>query len=321
MDSNKRKYVPGILVMTLIFLGLSIFAVSNMFKNNEEKKHLVSGSYISLLNQELNLKLDGETEFEVFDKVGYDLVVMPKKYEKSIKPCFDFVVVRDGIIIKNLTSKEFLKYPIELGSKIVKIDEKELIGLSYFEILDLVYASSNNITKKFTLSDGTSFDYLYERYSGKEEINVEDGVATIKLFNLDEVSRKGLYDKISSYEKVVIDLSNATVNTLDGMKIFMSFFSSGNEELFSIPSGIKSLETYKIKNAEINIGNNKDNGILFMMSSLKLLNSNLKITGLSTIRNEFKTYKILENADYKIYIYNYEFKSRSASSTGSGVLT
>ena len=128
-------------------------------------------------------------------------------------------------------------------------------------------------------------------------------------------------EQISSYEKVVIDLSNATVNTLDGMKIFMSFFSSGNEELFSIPSGIKSLETYKIKNAEINVGNNKDNGILFMMSSLKLLNSNLKITGLSTIRNEFKTYKILENADYKIYIYNYEFKSRSASSTGSGVLT
>ena len=57
MDSdNKRKYLPGILIMTLIFLGLSIFSVYNMINKNQkdDEEQKPKGSYISLLEENLN---------------------------------------------------------------------------------------------------------------------------------------------------------------------------------------------------------------------------------------------------------------------------
>ena len=321
MDSNNmRKYIPGILIMTLIFLGLSIFSINNMFKNKDKNEVLASSSYMTLLEKELGTKLEGEDEFAIFESVGYDLVVIPKKYDRYFKPCFDFVVVRDGIVVKNQTAKEFLSYPLEIGSKIVKIDDKELKGLSYFEIIDLVYSSELSTTKKFVLSNGNEFDYKYEHYSTKEQVTNTETEITIKLFNLDSFTRKGIYEKASLFEKVTFDLSDATVTDVTAIKNFMSFFTKGNEELFSIPSGVKSLESYKLQNATILVGDNKDNGILFLVSALKSLNANVAISDFDFVVKEYKTFTVLENSDYEIRLYNYVLKTKSASSSGSGVL-
>ena len=324
MDSNKkRQYIPGILIMTLIFLALSIFAVNNMFKNKEEqgeKPVQATGSYISLLEKELNTSLSGETEFHIFESIGYDLLVVPKKYDNYFKPCFDFVVVRDGIVIKNSTSKEFMKYPLEVGSKITKISDTELSGLSYFEILDLIYSNELNVVKKFTLSSGVTFDYTYEKYSNKEDVLVGENEVTIKLYDISKISRKGIYEKATSYDSVVFDLTNATVTDANSMKVFMSYFTVGNQELFAEPAGVKSLESYKLSNAKIVLGNNKDKGILFMVSALKALDANVNILDLNTSFDEYKTYSILENSEYTIYLYDNTLQTKKISNSGSGVI-
>lgn len=322
MDSNNglRKYVPGILIMTLIFLGLSIFSINNMLNKQDEKKDLIKGSYINLLEGKLNTKLEGEDEFAIFESIGYDVVVIPDKYNNYYKPCFDFVIVRDGIIIKNSTSKEFLNYPISIGSKIVKIGDIELIGLAYFDIVDLIFSKELNVSKIFTLDTGISFEYKYEKYSNKEEVSISENETTIKIYNLDKFSRKGIYEKATSNEKVIFDLTNASITNLDSMRNFMSYFTKGNEELFTIPSGVKSLESYKLDNATIVVGDNQDRGVLFMISSLKALNANVKIVELKEKVDEYKTYEIIQNADYTIYIYSYVLKTKSSLSNGSGVI-
>ena len=324
MDSNnKRKYIPGILIMTLIFLALSIFAVNNMFKNKEDKDdktEQVKGSYITLLENKLNVSLVGETEFAVFESIGYDLLVVPKKYANYFKPCFDFVVVKDGIVIKNSTSKEFTKYPLEVGSKITKIGDTKLSGLGYFEILDLIYSNELNVVKKFTLSSGVTFDYTYEKYSNKEDVLVTDNEVTIKLYDISKISRKGIYEKATSYDSVVFDLSNATVSDVNSMKVFMSYFTVGNQELFADPAGVKSLESYKLINAKIVLGNNKDKGVLFMVSALRALDANVTILNLNASLDEYKTYSVLENSDYTIYLYDNTLKTKKIANSGSGVI-
>lgn len=321
MDSNnKRKYIPGILIMTVIFLVLSIFSVNNMMKGSSEKKKEIKGSYQTLLENRLNTQLEGEDEFMIFESIGYDLLVVPDKYNNYFKPCFDFVVVRDGIIVKNFTSKEFLKYPLlSIGSKIVKIGDKELNGLGYFEIIDLIYTSELNVSKMFTLENGQVFEYRYENETNKMEVNKTEKEVTIKMFNLNNFNRKGVYEKAKGVERVTIDLTNASVTDMNSIKAFMSFFTRGDEELFSIPQKVKSLESYKLDNVTIVLNENNDKGVLFMASALKSLNSNVRIVGQNHTVNEYKTYTILKNADYKIYLYDYVLKTR-ISTGGSGVI-
>lgn len=321
MDSNnKRKYIPGILIMTLIFLVLAIFSVNNMMKGSNEKKKEIKGSYQTLLEKRLNTKLEGEDEFAIFESVGYDLVVVPKEYSKYYKPCFDFVVVRDGIIVKNHTSKEFFKYPLlSIGSKIVKIGEKELNGLGYFEVIDLIYSKELNVSKIFTLEDGQSFEYRYENSTNKMEVTSTEEEVTIKMFNLNNFNRKGVYDKAKDAKKVTIDLTNASVTDVISIRGFMSFFTNEDEELFSTPQGVKSLESYKLSGVTIILGDNQDKGVLFMLSALKSLNANVTILNQNTTVNEYKTYTILENADYTIYLYDYVLNTKTTTG-GSGVI-
>ena len=321
MDSNnKRKYVPGILVMTIIFLGLSIFSINNMMKKSDDKKIQIKGSYQALLEERLNTKLDGEDEFSIFESIGYDLLVIPEKYNDYFKPCFDFVIARDGVVVKNHTAKEFFNYPLAIGSKIVKIGDKELKGLGYFEIIDLIYSSELNVSKIFTLENGESFEYRYENYSNKIETTILENETTIKMYNLNNFSRKGIYEKSLNVSKVTIDLSNASVTDINSMKSFMSFFTKGNEELFAIPQGVKSLESYKLNGVTIFLGENKDTGILFMASALNALKANVIITGQTNIVDEYKTYSVLQNADYTIYLYDYVLKTKKSLSGDTGVI-
>ena len=322
MDSNndKRKYVPGILIMTLIFLCLSIFSVNNFMKKSDDKKVAAKGSYQSLLEERLGTKLEGEDEFAIFELVGYDLVVIPDKYNDYFKPCFDFVIARDGVIIKNHTAKEFFNYPLTIGSKIVKIGDKELNGLGYFEIVDLIYSNELNVSKMFTLESGETFEYRYEKYSNKEEISVLETETIIKFYSLDNISRKGIYEKASSANNITFDLSNATVSDPNDMKTFMSYFTKGNQELFASPVGMRSLESYKLNGVTINLGENIDEGVIFMASALKSLDANVTIVGLNTAVEEYKTYSLLQNADYTIYLYDYVLKTKSSSSNNGGVI-
>lgn len=316
MDSNKKKYIPGILIMTLIFLGLSIFSIYNMNNKNDGGNKASKGSYVTLLEKELGVTLDGDDDFDNFSKLGYDVLVVPSKYEDYFKPCFDFVIVRDGIIVKNRLSSEFDKYPLEVGSKITQINDKVLNGLGYFEILDLIYSSSLNVTKTFTLSNDTKFSYTYEKYNTKEEVLTDENSVTIKFYNLDKITRKGVYSKVSGYENVVFDFSSATITDFTAIKGFVSFFSNADEELFSTPAGIKGYESYKLNNVNIILGDNKDLGILFLATTIKKLNSTVTFDKTDLTTTTYMCQNTISNRDYVITIYNYEVSTSKSINDG-----
>ena len=104
------------------------------------------------------------------------------------------------------------------------------------------------------------------------------------------------------------------------MKTFMSYFTKGNQELFASPVGMRSLESYKLNGVTINLGENIDEGVIFMASALKSLDANVTIVGLNTAVEEYKTYSLLQNADYTIYLYDYVLKTKSSSSNNGGVI-
>ena len=321
MDSdNKRKYLPGILIMTLIFLGLSIFSVYNMINKNQkdDEEQKPKGSYISLLEENLNITLDSEDDFENFNMVGYDLLVEPTKYRNYFKPCFDFLIAKDGVIVKNSLSKEFYKYPLSIGSKIVKIDDKEITGLGYFEIFDLIYSSTNNVSKTFVLSDGTTFIYNYKDYSRKEDVVIDGKTITMKLYNLDNITRKGIYDKVVGYDEIILDLSSATVTDFETIRGFVSFFSNEEEVLFVEPQNVKGLSSYKLNNVKIILGDNKDLGISFLATTIKKLNASVTFDRVDLSTTSYMCGNIISNADYTIKIYNYELVTQKP--LGEGVV-
>ena len=126
MDSNKKRSVIGILIITLIFGVLSIASALRMFEGVDKEQQLQKISYILLLEEEFQIELDSENDFENFDEIGYDMIVIPTAFQYYNKPCFDFKIVNDGVIITNRLAKEFDELLFEVNDKIIDIDGEKL---------------------------------------------------------------------------------------------------------------------------------------------------------------------------------------------------
>ena len=270
---NKNRNVLGILIMTIIFGVFAAISVVRLFDNQNQEKPLVKKDYILMLESELNITLDSEDDFTNMGNIVYDVLVEPTKFQYYYKPCFDFVIVQDGIIIKNGLAKDFSALGLKEGVKITKINDQELLGKSYFEILELIYSKTENEVKKFTFNDETTIDYEYKYYENKMHYDEEENV--LYVYNLDEITTKSIHEMVVLHSDLTLDLSNATVSTLEGVMNFVSLFSKKNEVLFKSPLMIGQ-NNRKINELNIVVGNNNDKGILFALTTINRINTNIK---------------------------------------------
>ena len=320
MESNKKRYVLGILVMTIIFACFSVFLIinlyddsSSLFPKNEKKE-----SYIVSLENELDIKLNASNNpYDVIAQVPFDTLIVPYKYEEYVKPCFDFVLSDEGIVIKNATAKDFYNYEhLKVGTVITKINDKLLSDLSYFEVLSLIYSNGYSV-KTFTTKDNKEFEYSYTNYSKKLEFNeVDPTTLKIDLFNLDSLRRNTLYDLCLPYDNIIIDLSKTSVTTLDGLVEFLSLFSKNKTKLFA-GLDIYGYDNLKIlKNVEILVDDNQDLGINFMLNVLKKMNLiNVDIPQIKYVSN-FYSINTISDYYYMINIYSLELKLNENSGLG-----
>ena len=325
MDSdNKNRKVLAIVIFTIIFGALSIFAVTNLFKNNgssnstTEEEVIPKKNYIEILENETGITLSNENDFVDFKTVGLELVVMPVNYDNYTKPCFDFMIEEDGVVITNRLAKEFDDYGFVRGDKIVKINDVELKGKTYFEILDLIYAKNYGEVRKFTLADGREVNYVFVNTSTKIEYDAMNRV--LHIYNLDEITVKAIHDYVLADPNLTLDLSQATVNTYDGIVNFLSLFSEKNEVLFVTPENIVGQRNRKIDSLNIVVGGNQDEGILFTLTAVKNLNENITIDRADLNTTSFKVVKKLISEEYIIYIKDYLLKTSARETLGGGTL-
>ena len=312
---NKRRNILGILIMTLIFGAASIISVLKMFDDQDKEKPFVKKDYVLMLEEELNISLESENDFKNFSQVPFEFLVDENKYQYYYKPCFEFVIVSDGIIIKNGLAKDFISLGFSEGMKITKINDTELAGKSYFEMLELIYSKTEKEIKKFTFSNNTTIDYEYKYYENKmldEELNV------LSVYNFDEITTKAIHETVVAHPDLTLDLTNATVTTLDGIVNFVSLFSKKNEVLFNTPQNIIGQNGRKISELNIVVGNNNDEGILFALTSVNRINQNIKIDKTNLNTTSFYALKVLKSMDYTIYIKNALLEAKGASSSNSG---
>jgi hypothetical protein len=275
MDFKNKRNVLGILIITIIFGALSLVSVLKLFNNDNQDKPLVKKDYVLMLEEELNITLDSEDDFVNFSNVPFDILVEPTKYQYYYKPCFDFVIVSDGVIIKNGLAKEFNSLGFKSGMKITEVNEETLFGKSYFEILELIYSKTEKEVKKFYFSDGTIIDYEYKYYENKAYYDEENNIYYV--YNLDEITPKAIHEMVELHPDLTLDLSNSTVTTFGGVIDFISLFSKKNEVLFKIPENIIGQNNRKISELKINVGDNQDAGILFALTNISRINPNIKI--------------------------------------------
>ena len=315
---NKNRSVVGILVITLIFGFLSVFSVVKMFSNNGEEEKLKKTDYVLLLEKELEIDLTSEDDFTNFESIDFEMVVEPTKYQNYYKPCFDFVIVRDGVILTNRLTKEFDSIGFKTGMKIVKINDEVLLGKSYFEILDLIYSKKLDETRKFIFSDGTEITYQYQNYYSSLEYNEIEN--KLYVYNLDNLTPRSIHDIVTEHEDLTLDLSMATVTTYEGIVNFLSLFSNKDEVLFKTPENIIGQPGRKINNLNIVVKDNTDEGILFALTCIKTLNSNITIDKTDLNTTQFYVLKIAKSANYTIYLKNYLLQAKSASNNNGEVL-
>ena len=315
MDSKKRN-ILGILIMTVIFGTLSLFSVIKLFNNDNQDKPLVKKDYILMLEEELNITLDSEDDFVNFSNIPFDILVEPTKYQYYYKPCFDFVIVSDGVIIKNGLAKEFNSLGLETGMKITKVNDEELLGKSYFEILELIYSKIEKEVKKFHFSDGTMIDYEYRYYENKAYYDEENNVYYV--YNLDEITLKAIHEVVELHPDLTLDLSKSTVTTFGGVVDFVSLFSKKNEVLFKTPENIVGQNNRKINELNIVVGDNQDAGILFALTNISRINTNIKIDKNNLNTTTFLAKKILVSRDYTIFIEDMMLEVKGWTSNGSG---
>ena len=79
-------------------------------------------SYISGLEENLKIKIEATEPLDVLKEIGYDGLVIPKKYDTYYKPCFDFIITDLGIKITAATAKEFYSYDLNIGDIITHIE-------------------------------------------------------------------------------------------------------------------------------------------------------------------------------------------------------
>lgn len=322
MDSNdKNRKILAIVIFTIIFGALSIFAVTNLFKNTtgNKEEEIVKKDYIKMLEEEFGITLSNENDFEDFSSIGYEMIVMPEKYDRYTKPCFDFVIEEDGVIITNRLSKEFDDYGFVRGDKIIKINDIQLQGKSYFEIIDLIYAKTYAENKKFTLSDNREINYVY--VNTKTHIEYDSIEKVLYVYNLDNISIKIIHEYVMKEPNLTLDLSKATVNTEEGLIDFLSLFSDENEVILDTENGgVVGQKHRKINELNIKIADNTDNGILFAMTVIKTINSNIKIDKLELNTYSFQAVKKLVSSDYIINIKNYTLRCPSNLNSNGGVI-
>lgn len=319
MDSkSKKRGTLGIAIITLIFGLLSVFSVFRMYTENQEEEKLKKTDYVILLENELNIDLVSEDDFENFSTINYDFIVEPTKYENYYKPCFDFVIVRDGVVIRNSLAKEFDSLGLKVRAKIVKINDTELTGKTYFEILDLLYSKNENEVKKFTFSDLTEIEYQYKKYHSTLQYDEEKNV--LYVYNLDNITARAIYDIVVEHKGITLDLSMATANTFDGVVNFLSLFSGKEESLFKTPTYVIGQTGRKIDNIEIVVKDNQDQGVLFALTSLTSINRNIKIDKTDLNTTQFYVVKTLKSANYTIYLKNYLLEAKGYNSNTGGTI-
>ena len=121
--------------------------------------------------------------------------------------------------------------------KITKINNIELSGKDYFEILNLIYTNELNKESIFTIENYGEITYKYT--SSVDKLYYDADTNVLSFYNLDEISLKTYHKYYKDNPNLIIDLSNATVNTLEGISNFVSLYSTGNEILFKTPENIK----------------------------------------------------------------------------------
>ena len=287
-----------------------------MSDHSQEKEDLVKKDYVLMLEQELGIKFESDNDFINFATINNDFIVEPTKYQNYFKPCFDFVIKEDGVEITNSLAKDFYDMGLEVGMKITKVNGETLSGKGYFEILEKMYAKNYEEEKKFTLSNNQEINYKYIGYDNRYNFDEENKI--LYLYDLDIVNQENIYEFYSKYPEMVLDLSKATANTFDGIKNFVSLFSIGKEPLFKTPEGIKTSTGRKITHLKIILGENKDDGILFALTSISRLNSNIKIVekpndevNVTLNMTTFYGLKELKSSNYTIYIKNFLMEARN----------
>ena len=321
LKTSKRNLL-GILIITLIFGIFSMISLSRMF-DNEGNDYLIKSDYITALEEELNIELNKSSDFENFALIDKEMLIVPAKYEHYFKPCFDFIVVSDGVIITNRLAKEFDELGFEVGIKITKIDDIILEGKSYFEILELMYAKNIGDKKVYSHTLG-QIEYTFKGYNNRYEYNEEENI--LYIYNLDNVSRETIHNIYKSHSDVVIDLSMATVNTYEGVRNFVSMFSEDKEVLFLIPENIKVSTPRKISGVKIVLGDNLDDGILFALTAIRSYKADVKIVKnvsdeveVSVNQNVFNALNILSSSTYKIYLKNHMMKTKVIETNGDAM--
>ena len=323
MQNNNKKSLLAIGVLTIIFAFLSIFMVSNIYQKPNQGNNSIfdlfdrKDSYISGLEENLKIKIEATEPLDVLKEIGCDGLVIPKKYDTYYKPCFDFIITDLGIKITAATAKEFYSYDLNIGDIITHIDGNNLLEKDYFDIFEFIYAKDYT-TKKFTLANGNEIEYKYEAYHDKAEIKEEANILTIKLYNLNATTQNYVYKLATEddYEKVIIDLSQATISSYTRICQYLSLFADGKEELFSKPEKVKAYDMHKIENCEIIIGENIDPGILFFTTCINRYNTDVVVDKKSGNENYLNA-TIYENNEYRVLLFNYELV---AVGTNSGVI-
>lgn len=312
MDSNnKKRIVAAIGVFTLIFAALAVFSIFNLssnIKDKEDEEDLVKADYILALENALNITMSGKDDFADFKEVGYDMVIVPKTMKYNIKPCFDFVIEKDGVVITNKLNKSYTSYQFSKGMKIVSINDEVLLGKTYFEILELIYAKSINETKKFTFEDGTIVEYNYKNDISSYEYNKESNV--LYLYNLDNITITGVYELLTQYSTAQLDLSMASCKKLETIVDFLSLFSDSDEELLSIPTNIVGQKNRKISSLNITTNEKQDESVSFILSAIKSLNENINIENNLNTKN-FYCEQIIDIEGYTIYLKNQQIVNKA----------
>lgn len=301
--SNKRNVI-GIVIITLIFGVLSIISLSRLnldFDLSTDKETTVEkNEYMIALEQELGIVFESENEFENYEEIPFDMLIVPTAYQHYNKPPFEFIIKEDGVLITNRLAKEFDSYGFKVGMKITKINDEELYGKSYLEILERIYCKTDKEIRKFTTEEGTVINYQYAKTT--TGLEYDDKTNTLTVYNLDEITAKAIHDMVVKYPELTLDLSYATVNTYDGIIRFLSMFSQENQMLLKEPLDIYGLSNRKITNLNILVKDNQDKGILFVLTCIKRLNLSIKIDNSNLNTTSFYVTKQLQYDTFSIYI-------------------
>lgn len=312
---SKYRYVIGILVLTIIFVVLSAISLSNLFDNipKKEEDELVKNDYFLALEEELGLSFVTNDEYENLSLVTYDVLIEPSKLKNHYKPCFNFVIESDGVVIKNALSKEYYDYNFQNGMKITHINDVELQGKGYFEVLELLYATSNE-EKTYKLSTGNEIKYVYGALT--DRLYYDESEDRLYVYNLDKITQKAIHQYYLDNPNMILDLSMASVNTYEGVYEFVSLFINSEEVLFEIPKDVYAKDNVrKITSLTIDLGDNTNSGILFAATTINRFNTNITFSK-EVNTTEFYSLKTISITNYNIYLKNNKLELKDLTIPG-----